>query len=87
MTHALVKLSVATTGHGWVVTAVDFGDMVTLYVGNLVHGQVSRKGHLTRQVKEKTGTCSDGQMLSVAFENNTCYLMAKSMFEQLKRRE
>lgn len=47
MTHTLVELSVASAGHGRVITAVHFGDVVALYVGYLVHGQVAGKGHLT----------------------------------------
>lgn len=46
MTHTLVELSVASTGHGWVVAAVDLSDVVALDVGDLVHGQVAGKGHL-----------------------------------------
>ncbi len=46
MTHTLIKLSVASAGHRRVVTAVDLGDMVTLDVGYLVHGQVTSEGHL-----------------------------------------
>lgn len=45
-THALVKLSVASAGHGWVIAAVDLSDVVALDVGDLVHGQVAGKGHL-----------------------------------------
>lgn len=55
MTHTLVKLSVASAGHGWVITAVHFGDVVALYVGYLVHGQVSGKGHLTEDRSRTTG--------------------------------
>lgn len=37
-----------TSGHGWGVPAVDSGHVVSLDVGNLVHGDVARKRH--RQV-------------------------------------
>lgn len=47
VTHALVKLSVASASHGWVITTVHLGNVVALNVGDLVHGQVSSKGHLT----------------------------------------
>lgn len=46
MTHTLVKLSVASAGHGWVITAVDLSDVVALDVGYLVHRQVAGEGHL-----------------------------------------
>ena len=45
-THALVELAIASTGHGWVVTAIHLGDVVTLDVSDLVHGQETGKGHL-----------------------------------------
>lgn len=38
MTYTLIKLSVTSAGHGWVVTTVHFGNVVTFYVGYLVHG-------------------------------------------------
>lgn len=60
MTHTLVKLSVASAGHGWVITAVHFGDVVALYVGYLVHGQVAGKGHLTEGRSRTTVLCFDG---------------------------
>lgn len=47
MTHTLVKLSVASASHGWAIATVHFGNVVALYVSDLVHGQVSSKGHLT----------------------------------------
>lgn len=38
MTDTLIKLSVTSTGHGWVVTTVHFGNVVAFNVGYLVHG-------------------------------------------------
>lgn len=46
MTHTLVKLSVASAGHGWVVTAINLSNVVALDVGYLVHCQVAGKGDL-----------------------------------------
>lgn len=46
ITDTLVKLSVASTGHGWVVPTVDFGNVISLDVGYFVHCQVASKGHL-----------------------------------------
>lgn len=45
-TYTLVKLAIATPGHGWVVSPVDLGDVVTFDVGHLVHGQVAGKRNL-----------------------------------------
>lgn len=47
-THTLVELPVATPGHGRVVSAVHFGDVIALNVGDLVHGQVASKRNLNR---------------------------------------
>lgn len=45
-THTLVKLSVASAGHGRVITPVDLSNVVALDVGYLVHRQVAGEGHL-----------------------------------------
>ena len=44
-THTLVELPVAAPGHGWVVAAVNFGDVVPLDIGDFVHGEVAGKGY------------------------------------------
>lgn len=53
VTHALVKLSVASAGHGWVVTTIDLCNMVALDVGDFVHGEVAGKGNL-REDRSRT---------------------------------
>ena len=45
-TYTLVKLAIAAPGHGWVVSPVDLGNVVTFDVGHLVHGQVAGKRNL-----------------------------------------
>lgn len=59
-TYALIKLPVAPTGHGWVVTAIDLSNMVALDVGDLVHGQITCKGHLRRRGGEGKRGCIEG---------------------------
>lgn len=46
MTYTLIKLSVTSPGHGWVVTTIDLSNVITLDVGYLVHGQVAGKWYL-----------------------------------------
>lgn len=73
MTHTLVKLSVASAGHGWVIAAVHFGNVVALYVSYLVHGQITGKRHLTReQVKDNTTLCTNGRVHNVKPKNKNC---------------
>lgn len=59
-THALVEFSVAAASHGRVVSPVHFSYVVAFDVGDLVHGQVSSKGHLAGRVKDNSR--SYGQM-------------------------
>lgn len=46
VTHTLVKLSVASTGHGWVVTTIDLGNVVALDVSYFIHCKITGKRYL-----------------------------------------
>ena len=43
LSYALVKLAISSTAHGRIVSPINFGDLVSLDVLDLVHGNVSGK--------------------------------------------
>lgn len=45
-TYTLIKLPEASPGHGWVVSPVHFGNVIALYICNLIHCKISCKWHL-----------------------------------------
>ena len=42
----MVELSVASTSHGRVISAIHLSNVIALDVGDLVHGQVASEGDL-----------------------------------------
>ena len=53
ITHTLVKFSVASSGHVWLITTINTSNVITLDLFDLVHGNVPSEWNLTHtQVKD-----------------------------------
>lgn len=46
LTYTLIKFPESSSGHGWVISPVHFGNVITFDVLNLIHCKISRKRNL-----------------------------------------
>ena len=51
-TYTLVKFSVSSSCHGWIVPSIYLGNMISFNFVNLIHGNISCKWYLTANIKE-----------------------------------
>lgn len=46
LTYTLIKFPESSSGHGWVISPVHFGNVITFDILNLIHCKISRKRNL-----------------------------------------